>query len=72
MTRPYGRFYYLAKYLSESGHDVCMFLFSYKKNENETVVIDQLMMRSISIYPDYVFGINTVSPSITTFVIVIL
>ncbi len=31
MTRPYGRFYYLAKYLSESGHDVCMFLFSYKK-----------------------------------------
>ncbi len=56
MTRPYGRFYYLAKYLSESGHDVCMFLFSYKKNENETVVIDQLMMRSISIYPDYVFG----------------
>lgn len=51
LTRPYGRFFNLAKQLSELGHEVQMLLFSYKNNENETENVSGVVMNSISIPP---------------------
>ena len=52
VSAPYGRFYYIAHYLSEAGHDVELILFSYLKNENETVKIGKLTLNSLSLLPN--------------------
>jgi glycosyltransferase involved in cell wall biosynthesis len=52
ISRAYGRFYYLSYYLSESGHDVELILFSYLKNENEDHYIGNLKLSSVSLFPN--------------------
>ena len=51
LNHPYGRFYYLAKHLSELGHDINMVLYSYRQGENEVKQVDNVTMLSFSVLP---------------------
>ncbi|NNE38057.1 MAG: glycosyltransferase [Gammaproteobacteria bacterium] len=52
MNSPYGRFFNLSRYLSESGHSVHLVLISYRKGETEQKIIGQLGLTSISANPN--------------------
>ena len=58
-TRPYGRFYYLANYLAECGHNVQLVLMSYRKNENQSRKEKYLNIKSISLLPNPVHALFT-------------
>jgi len=49
LTRPYGRFYYLPKYLAEKGHEVNLLLLSHKNEPKITVTKDRINWTSITI-----------------------
>ncbi len=50
LTRPYGRFYYLPKLLSDRGHEVHTALLSYQKDRTETLVEDGIHWTSTSLF----------------------
>ncbi|CAK0763265.1 Glycosyl transferase family 1 [Gammaproteobacteria bacterium] len=56
LTRPYGRFFYLPKYLAEQGHEVYLLLLSYQNETAEKKDFDGIHCYSESIFP---FGVKT-------------
>jgi glycosyltransferase involved in cell wall biosynthesis len=49
-TRPYGRFYYLPKLLSERGHEIHIALLSYRNEGKISEIRDGLHWSSVSIF----------------------
>lgn len=50
LVRPYGRFYYLAKYLASYGHEVYFMLLNYKNEPRQYSDFSNIKWTSISIY----------------------
>jgi len=57
---PYGRFYYLAYYMSKLGHDVRLILLSYRRNEDQSVNHENLNLKSISLLPNPLYAISKI------------
>jgi len=53
LTRPYGRFFYLAQYLAKKGHDVNIMLLNYKNEKQQSIVLADIKWTSISIYNSF-------------------
>jgi glycosyltransferase involved in cell wall biosynthesis len=51
LTRPYGRFYYLAKLLADRGHKVVILLLDYEKSQPLSVSKDNIQWKSTSMFP---------------------
>ena len=54
ISRPYGRFYHLAKELASQGHEVQLLLCSYQANDSEIKKYDELNVESVSIPPLFI------------------
>jgi glycosyltransferase involved in cell wall biosynthesis len=51
ITRPYGRFFYLPKYLAEQSHEVRLLLLSYKNEPPQQIDLDGIHCYSESLLP---------------------
>lgn len=56
-TSPYGRFYHLALYLSELGHNVDLWLMSYRSGENEERRVGNLSIKSFNFWSAFSIGL---------------
>ncbi len=52
LSQPYGRFYYIPRQLSELGHEVELFLFSYRNEEHQQLSEGRLNINSVSLLPN--------------------
>ena len=57
LTRPYGRFFYLAEHLVKLGHEVQLILYSYRFNENQQIKKKGLTIISCSLVPNPILTI---------------
>lgn len=57
LFRPYGRFYYIPYYLASSGNKVIMFVISYKNEEEKRINNGNLVVHSISLFPNPISSI---------------
>ena len=51
LTRPYGRFFYIPRILSERGHDVCLLLLSYQKEARSRTMQHGMTWITESVFP---------------------
>ena len=67
MTRPYGRFFYLPRFLAASDHEVTLILVSYNKGENSTMEQYGMVIHSISVLPNPVAALFRIFKFAKTF-----
>ena len=56
LTRPYGRFYHIPKFLSESGHSIFILLLDYKPSKTQVVKKNEITWISVSIFPSFLYN----------------